>query len=856
MGRAFDWLPMGGDRMVRAPPRVASGTVPRRRPRPGVCGTRTGLPALALVGVVLGITLAGLLAAGDDAGAQAPSVPAIDSIVAGDGTLTVEWSLAGTDPVWHFDLRYIETSAPDKADALWTVNERAWTSGPLVHTLAGLTNGTGYDVQVRAAAAGAGEWSATVEGTPVDHGDTIAAATALTLDTPVAGAISPGSDADYFRLELTAAAEVVVSTRGRLDTVGELLDHNGDILAQNHNSALAHSAGNFLLVQSLEPGTYYVRVTSYGAGLQGGVTGAYVIEAAANTDTTSRSDARAAGLDRFEHGTIDPAPDEDYFTLTLSEQADMLVAASLPIELQDAGGGAVAGPRELHMWAGGSMLRGVLAAGTYHIKVTAAPRTEGPYRLWASTGEEPGNTLASALPLELHRPKAATINSPGDADYFRIDLAEATDVRLSAAGAGAGVAGRLLNEFGNPVAHAAIHTVRFGPGAPAGFVLLDWLGAGTYYLRVTRSGGASTGPYAVLLAEDGVDAHFDEPCRAVPSAVSDPLYRCQWNLHNTGQRGGGAGEDINIEGAWALTLGAGVGVAVVDDGMDFEHEDLRGSVDTSLNHNYGGGRDIYHPRARHGTQVAGVIAAHPNGLGARGVAPRATIYGYNLLAHYTDANQADAMARNMATTAVSSNSWGPFATALLERAPAIWERAVEAGIADGFDAKGVFYAFSAGNGGNDDDYATLDEYVNHYGVTAVCAVNDLGRRTSYSEMGANLWVCAPSGDSDSGRPGIVTTANHDRYRDDFDGTSAAAPQVSGVAALLRSAHTGLSWRDVKLILAASARKNHPQDAGWQPAGSSTARPPSATSSTTPTASGWWTPPQPWNWPRGGLCCRR
>ena len=95
-----------------------------------------------------------------------------------------------------------------------------------------------------------------MEGTPVDHGDTIAAATALTLDTPVAGAISPGSDADHFKLELTAAAEVVVSTRGRLDTVGELLDHNGDILAQNHNSALSHGAGNFLLVQSLEPGTY------------------------------------------------------------------------------------------------------------------------------------------------------------------------------------------------------------------------------------------------------------------------------------------------------------------------------------------------------------------------------------------------------------------------------------------------------------------------------------------------------------------------------------------------------------------------------------------------------------------------
>ena len=41
------------------------------------------------------------------------------------------------------------------------------------------------------------------------------------------------------------------------------------------------------------------------------------------------------------------------------------------------------------------------------------------------------------------------------------------------------------------------------------------------------SEGASTGPYAVLLAEDDVDAYFDDCCRAVPLAVSDPLYRCQ-----------------------------------------------------------------------------------------------------------------------------------------------------------------------------------------------------------------------------------------------------------------------------------------------------------------------------------------
>ena len=64
----------------------------------------------------------------------------------------------------------------------------------------------------------------------------------------------------------------------------------------------------------------------------------------------------------------------------------------------------------------------------------------------------------------------------------------------------------------------------------------------------------------------------------------------------------------------------------------------------------------------------------------------------------------------------------------------------------GYDGKGVFYAFAAGNGHEMGDDANLDELANYYGVTAVCAVNDHDTRSGFSEMGANLWVCASSND--------------------------------------------------------------------------------------------------------------
>ena len=61
----------------------------------------------------------------------------------------------------------------------------------------------------------------------------------------------------------------------------------------------------------------------------------------------------------------------------------------------------------------------------------------------------------------------------------------------------------------------------------------------------------------------------------------------------------------------------------------------------------------------------------------------------------------------------------------------------------------------------------------------------------------------------------VTTDDRNLYRNDFGGTSSAAPIVSGVAALVRGANPSLTWRDVKLILAASAMKNDPSNTGWE-----------------------------------------
>ena len=114
--------------------------------------------------------LVGLLALSGQAGAQTPGAPAITSVTAGDGSLTVAWN-APTNQVGptitSYGLRHIETDADETVEANWTVETGVWMSGSLEYAVAGLDGDVSYDVQVRAVnSEGGGDWSSTSTGTP------------------------------------------------------------------------------------------------------------------------------------------------------------------------------------------------------------------------------------------------------------------------------------------------------------------------------------------------------------------------------------------------------------------------------------------------------------------------------------------------------------------------------------------------------------------------------------------------------------------------------------------------------------------------------------------------------------------
>ena len=358
--------------------------------------------------------------------------------------------------------------------------------------------------------------------------------------------------------------------------------------------------------------------------------------------------------------------------------------------------------------------------------------------------------------------------------------------------------------------------------------------------------------YVVTAVSAGGEGAESAQVAATPVAVVagiDPLFGDQWHLKNTGQVSGTSGQDVNAESVWTTYKGGGVRIAIVDDGLEIGHEDLAANIASNiLSYNYVTGStdptedpsDISEGNG-HGTAVAGIVAARDlNNLGGRGAAPRANLVGYNFLQNTTFSNLADAMTRGAPNVYISNNSWGATdGEGTLVPAPAIWRNAINTGLTRGRNGLGTIYTFAAGNGATGGracrrcvDNANYDGLANYRGVVAVAAVNDRGIKSSYSESGANLWISAPGGEfcnthtiTTTDRTGAIngfnttTTAGVSDYANAnytrcMNGTSAATPGVAGVIALVLEANPNLGWRDVRLILAETARKNDAADTGW------------------------------------------
>lgn len=337
---------------------------------------------------------------------------------------------------------------------------------------------------------------------------------------------------------------------------------------------------------------------------------------------------------------------------------------------------------------------------------------------------------------------------------------------------------------------------------------------------------------AVMQYMSDPNVEYAEPnyIRHIMSTIpNDTYFGNQWALHNTGTYASGtAGADIKATDAWAITQGSSIAIAVLDTGIDYNHSDLVGNmwinssdsiqdylnpVDNDSNgfqddyrgwnfvadsNNDGDCRDASEVITMcsdpmddngHGTHVAGTIGAvGNNGAGISGVMWNVKLMPLKICDANGSCDTADEisaidyvilMKNRGANIKIINASFGGYAYTTSEYLAI--ERA---------NAAGVLFVAAAGNDGyNNDLTPSYPASYNLPNIISVAATDQSDRRVSFSNYGlTSVHVAAPG-------VYILSTVPQNLYSDNsdkefYDGTSMAAPHVSGLAGLIYSYYDG------------------------------------------------------------------
>jgi subtilisin family serine protease len=352
-----------------------------------------------------------------------------------------------------------------------------------------------------------------------------------------------------------------------------------------------------------------------------------------------------------------------------------------------------------------------------------------------------------------------------------------------------------------------------------------------------------------LLAEPAVELCHPELVRRAAARRAFPQ---QWHLRRTIIGTTIVDAHAGVEAAWALSDGTGTTIAVIDDGVDADHEEFLGKIIAP--------RDVTRQMddvrpgndENHGTACAGVACAAGRS-GASGVAPGARLLPIRLVSGLGSQNEATAFVWAADHGAdVISCSWGPEdgdprnvgdpRHTEVVHLPDSTRLAMGYAATRGRNGRGCVVVFAAGNGNesvDNDGYASAGE------VIAVAACNDRGVRSLYSDHGRGVWCSFPSNDFHRGgvrplTPGIWTTdrsgsAGYNpgtgsggvvpgdpagNYASNFGGTSSACPGVAGVAALVLARNPDLRAGEVREVIRRSCDRIDTAGGAYGPDGHS------------------------------------
>jgi hypothetical protein len=652
--------------------------------------------------------------------------------------------------------------------------------------------------------------------TPIDVGGTLATAAQIGVlagQRSFFGNVSTNDAADYYRFQLNAPSDLAVTLTGMTNDADVYLirDLNnnglvdtGETLGQSLRSG---TQSELINLNNLAAGTYFVRVDQFSGGTN------YTLMLTADAAGETLSTARNIGILNSSRsyrdfvGTIDAASNtvdlDDVYRFSLSTTSNVtlnLTGLSADADLyliRDFNNNGVVETAELLSrsilsgTANESITRTGLLAGNYFVLVA---------QVSGSTNYTLNLETTAVLGLQM-------LSGSLGADTFTINPTIAQTIVMGNGNVDFGQGRRDVIDLSNLLSTS---------------ISLNLLGLNG--LGVAYDPGNGTRMFDAINFSDGRQILFEGidrilfADRVINLSVTpnDPLFSQQWNLHMMG-----------VHNAWRFTTGStNVAVGIQDTGLGVDslgtiHPDLR--VDNLFYRGPGNYRDDFFRNvpggsgvrtSSHGTAVQGIIAAASNnGIGLSGINWNSTVLTSDVLDNNPGDLPLSQATREMINFALSR---GQRLVINMSLGGGAIDPALEQLVAQYQDS--VLFVIAAGNddrNGISNPAALAQRYRNVIAVGAVWGRDDRfgnprvpGTRISYpGSWGSNYgWGLSLMGPSEV----VTTEANRGSLgvtfdiESDFNGTSAAAPNVAGVASLVWSANPNLTATQVYQILADTA----------------------------------------------------
>lgn len=278
---------------------------------------------------------------------------------------------------------------------------------------------------------------------------------------------------------------------------------------------------------------------------------------------------------------------------------------------------------------------------------------------------------------------------------------------------------------------------------------------------------------------------------------NDPYFALnQWGFENTGQvvKGQVGVVDADIDGptAWDIASGsANIKVAILDTGIDQDHEDLSSKVVVNKNFTDSFTVDDFYG---HGTHVGGIVAAvTDNSIGVAGGCPLCTLMNVKVL------NDSGSGAYSWVANGITYSADNGAKVINMSLGGSSPSRTLEKAVNYAWN-KGVVLTGAAGNSGNKSK-TYPGAYTN---VIAVAATDNKDQKASFSSYGSWVDVAGPGVNIFSTFPNHSYKINKSLNYDFGSGTSMATPMTSAAAALIWSTPYGTSSSSVRSRLEATA----------------------------------------------------